>query len=580
MVSSRHMITGSSLVDQNETFPFELETQRGVAHALASVRASNISSEHKNELRDLIFLYTNGGRDQSVRIMLEQKLAAYHVQPAPMPRSAEEMAPIDPDDPFSGGRVAPSFSVPKSVPVKSAPPAPQSQPVVQSIAEPTPASVVPPSPAGLPPQPPIGGVAQTTPEVAPTVSAPELSFATTPPAPFEPAPISPSAAVAPSQSPVAAAGLNQNQALERIREIKALVNESVGNPVNLVDINNEVGREYMSALLDAMKKINSGTSVTSAMSRLETAYQQVKQTIAEHQMIQAGGPGATAPETSFSVSPEPAVATPITKVQVTAAIPEPQVIPETPPVSIPVRPSESIPFTAEPTPFVPLASAAKPRPNITPPAPSLVPPVSSMPPTGPTFTPPAPKMPPPQQPPSQQSRVPLAELDFSALKQESKQTAASQPPSAPTVATPEPERKFVPLAHSEVKLRTPSELPTAAERAHADSIGDPLFSQEVDDGLEQLLVEWQLFKKSGLFGTGPKGREHPLFLKLAPLQIPLILAGRFDGATQEIRQSVTDYMNGWRYEQGIIYEPGETFEHYLRRIINHILDLQKKKAGP
>lgn len=36
-------------------------------------------------------------------------------------------------------------------------------------------------------------------------------------------------------------------------------------------------------------------------------------------------------------------------------------------------------------------------------------------------------------------------------------------------------------------------------------------------------------------------------------------------------------MNGWRYEQGIIYEHGENFEHYLRRVIKHIIDLQKKK---
>jgi hypothetical protein len=36
-------------------------------------------------------------------------------------------------------------------------------------------------------------------------------------------------------------------------------------------------------------------------------------------------------------------------------------------------------------------------------------------------------------------------------------------------------------------------------------------------------------------------------------------------------------MNGWRYEQGIVYEQDETFEHYLRRVIGHVLDLQKKK---
>ena len=102
---------------------------------------------------------------------------------------------------------------------------------------------------------------------------------------------------------------------------------------------------------------------------------------------------------------------------------------------------------------------------------------------------------------------------------------------------------------------------------------------EVDAGLQQLLSEWSLFKKSGLFGTGPSGREHPLFLKLAPLQLPLLLAGRFEGSTQDIKQSITDYMNGWRYEQGIVYEKNETFEQYLRRVIRHIIDLQNKKRG-
>jgi hypothetical protein len=35
-------------------------------------------------------------------------------------------------------------------------------------------------------------------------------------------------------------------------------------------------------------------------------------------------------------------------------------------------------------------------------------------------------------------------------------------------------------------------------------------------------------------------------------------------------------MNGWRYEQGIVYSQGENFDHYLRRVIRHILDLHKK----
>jgi len=38
-------------------------------------------------------------------------------------------------------------------------------------------------------------------------------------------------------------------------------------------------------------------------------------------------------------------------------------------------------------------------------------------------------------------------------------------------------------------------------------------------------------------------------------------------------------MNGWRYEQGIIYEQNETFEQYLRRVIRHIIDWQNNKHG-
>jgi hypothetical protein len=127
------------------------------------------------------------------------------------------------------------------------------------------------------------------------------------------------------------------------------------------------------------------------------------------------------------------------------------------------------------------------------------------------------------------------------------------------------------------KLKQPSDLPTASSLKTSTVSGDPLFTKEVTDGLQQLLIEWPLFKKSGLFGTGPKGLEHPLFKKISNLPIPLLLAGRFEGATQEIKQSITDYMNGWRYEQGIIYQQGETFEHYLRRVIRHILDLQNKR---
>jgi hypothetical protein len=147
-----------------------------------------------------------------------------------------------------------------------------------------------------------------------------------------------------------------------------------------------------------------------------------------------------------------------------------------------------------------------------------------------------------------------------------------------SAAVPEPQVSVAPtyqsssLAQSETKLRTPEDL----KKETSSVASDPLYTSQVDDGLNQLLTDWTLFKKSGLFGTGAKGMNHPLYLQIKDFQIPLLLAGRFEGATQEIKQSITDYMNGWRYEQGIVYNQGENFDHYLRRVILHILNLHKK----
>ena len=53
------MANDSSLGSVADTF--DIDTQSGVMHMLASVRASGISAAEKNELRDLVFLYSNGG---------------------------------------------------------------------------------------------------------------------------------------------------------------------------------------------------------------------------------------------------------------------------------------------------------------------------------------------------------------------------------------------------------------------------------------------------------------------------------------------------------------------------------------
>lgn len=494
------------------TVVFDLETHAGVMLLLASVRASNLSTAEKNELRDLIFLYTNGGKEQTVRRALEQKISSHDIKPVAVKVSVR---PLPPPPAIGKYRAAPTFSVPTFT-QSAMPAAPAAKPAfaadpiwkheeVKSVPADTPkpiAVVEEVSPTPIPAPIPVS-VPEPVVVAAQPVTAPKLEYADT------------------------------DTYLQRTREIKAIVNEKVGNPVNLVDINNEVGREYMGALLDAMKKINSGSSAASAMKRLEEAYAAVEVALKEHG------------EAHIAPSPTP----------VSIPVYEPPVI--TPP-SAPMYPATAsvdeqpeleeeempAPFHYEPI-SSPVAISREPEP-MTPPAPvsypAYEPPVMSPPPAPVHQTVVEPPLGTPAPPPSQQDTY------FSSIA-----TYDEKPQAVQSAA-----------------MQASSLKDTASAR-------DPLFSAEVDDGMQQLLSEWSIYKKSGLFGTGPKGREHPLFKKMAPLQIPLLLAGRFEGATQEVKQSVTDYMNGWRYEQGLIYQQGETFEHYLRRVIRHILDLQKAK---
>lgn len=526
------MVSNGSLPAAGQSV-FALNSEAEVMHLLASVRASSLAPIQKNELRDLVFLYINGGRDESVKIALEQKIAAYQLQP--VADAPNQPAPADdkPRPTIGAYRSAPTFSTPKfSEPVAAQPPV-----------SPVPPTPTPPPAQVVPPTPPVQSAPPTPPPAPPVQTAPEPVSAPTP------TPTTP--------EPAATAPIDQ-ASIDRIREIKAIVNERFGNPVNLVEINAEVGREYMAALLEAMKKINSGATGATAMARLEAAFEVVKKL-----------------EDSPTNQPEPATPAPTP-----VAAPEPVVSP-TEDVPKPTRPTIQVAATV-PTPSR-IQSLGE-QMNIA---------TATTKDTAPVVSNEADKSSKEQttsEPASgfakqaDQSASPLINkvaINNADVKREEK--TASVPISAskrPTFATGD----FTAERPVAAPLGTPPPIdpanfatPLTKSPANGPSAADPLFSSEVDNGLQQLLEEWPIFKKSGLFGTGPKGREHPLFKKLAGLQIPLLLAGRFEGATQEIKQSITDYMNGWRYEQGIIYEQGEIFEHYLRRVIRHILDLQRNK---
>ena len=489
--------------DSSLSTSFDFNSQAGVMSLLASIRSSTLTPAQKNELRDLVFLYANGGGDVSVRIALEQKLASYNIKPvaikvvvAPEPEVVLE---------FGSSRPAPSFSTP-AIPLS----------VITDVV-PTTTSV--PQVTAINPITPTVPVPDTEVTAAPSQPTPVVIAAPTP------TPAQPVIKSAPAM-PIAT-NVNPNSYLERIREIKSDVNSKVGNPVNLVDINNEVGREYMNALLDAMKRLSGGAAgqIDVAMQRLETAYLAVGVAVANHAKASA----------ALVESPTPA----------------PAPVPTLTPAPLPTPLQITVPLAAAPVVPNPVPTIAL-EPDFIPAPPDIL-----------TVK----EVPVP-------SQIPVAE-PYPAIVTDG---ASGFDSTAVTAQSPVQASIIANSVLSEQKIFTPQDLPLASSIT-TSATGDPLLTKEIDDGLEQLLSDWSLFKKSGLFGSGPKGREHPLFKKLAELQIPLLLAGRFEGSTQEIKQSITDYMNGWRYEQGIIYEQGETFEHYLRRVIKKILDLQKKRRS-
>lgn len=101
-----------------------------------------------------------------------------------------------------------------------------------------------------------------------------------------------------------------------------------------------------------------------------------------------------------------------------------------------------------------------------------------------------------------------------------------------------------------------------------------LYSPKITEALQQLLHEWTIFGGSGLFGIGPGGSEHPLYIKLSLLSMGELLAGRWEKADPKLIKVIKQYVDAWRHEQGIAYTIDETFEHYLRRVVQKILKRQ------
>ncbi len=473
---------------------FDVHKEVDALEVLSYVHQMAIDSQVKNEIRDLMFDYRLNGDKESIKKLI----AVTKAIGLTLVSSKEETEGQLPEEPVSvsraigSSRLTPVFSrkptVTKSTETKSE----KSVPAVPAA----------PTPVSEPPSPP------------PTPAAP-----TTPPPP----PSTPPAQAMPTTAPVGE-GVNA-----RINEIKRVVNGKVGNPVHLIDIDNELGREYMAALLDAMKKANGGQSgeVATAMERLELAFATVMK------ILEKGIEKKLEPE----VAPEP-------------------VTPSPPPVPTPEKTITQAESVAAPVEAVPPAPDKMPIEKST--ATDVLP-QSEI----PAVSVPIRKIEPPTPP------IPKPSLE--SVKAPVEKELVEEP--SPLVSVAE-EKKL----KKELRDETKREIEKLeSSQAAADAEADPLTNRAVTNGLKQLLSEWSLFKSSGIFGTGPNGIEHPLYKQISGLQMQVVVTGRFEDANPQIRQSISDYMNGWRYEEGVVYEPTETFEHYLRRVIKRILDRHNEK---
>jgi len=324
--------------------------------------------------------------------------------------------------------------------------------------------------------------------------------------------------------------MSAEEAKERIAEIKHAVTEYVGNPVTLVSEDETIGRAYMKALLAALKAVsgNAPGTLRTSMHELEEAYKQVLK-------IQVGKPKAQ-PIVQEEKKLEP-LKPPVEEKKL-ESIPEAK---ETP------KPEKSIPVVERETTISSLderIQRAKEKASEI---------VSSEPLPAPKEEK---KLEPPKPPEQKETSnkeqaVPVVKKIYTEQEVEKDIEKALE--------KIEPEKPFA----------TP-DLPGA--EAVPKGVTDDLYGPDIEEGIEQLLKEWRIFRgEKKIFGRGPNGKEHPLFQKLQNTIMFDVISGHFEGADKDVVLSIRDYANAWRNEQGIVYSPSETFEHYLRRVIRRII---------
>jgi hypothetical protein len=366
----------------------------------------------------------------------------------------------------------------------------------------------------------------------------------------------------------------------RIMEIKRRVNALVKNPVTLVDHGNNIGREYMVALLAALKATNPGAThdLLGAMAALEESFQKIVEYAShphEHGVEEESTTAHTETAAHGDVAPIPE--TPVPEHVPEPVVSEPKI--ETPPMTQ---------VEADPVPPIPVTDISPPLPpesSVDVGTSSAVVEEASAP------------VPTPEPLSSEETRWSEegGDVDMTEQIRALRDQLGSMNPVPKGVRTGK--RSLIPSILDMEEEVIPETKVSGTEwdpyaKKHADelspaaltmrptstmtgiTLGTPqaeLMAPDVTMALSKLLHEWKIFASSGLFGMGPGGLEHPLYVKLSKLSMAEIITGRYDGADMKVVHSIKDYVDAWRHEQGVAYNPSETFEHYLRRVAQRIL---------
>ena len=571
------------------TSGFDVRSWNGLAHILQTAREAGYADEQYCDLRDTVLAYAQSGGDQNLKAKLDA-----HIDALSDASVKETVVAPDVQKSESGPQQAPSeerreITTPAT-----------HLPVRVGTARPKPGFAKPLA-ASLPHTPPVMQMPKAKPQEVVERKAPQIDASVPDDLPVDgydlavepddvPTETPATDEEAPEETPVAsdvvAAPVPEDvpaleAAKDRIAEIKRSVNESIGNPAVLMSTHNEVGRTYMRALLDALKASSGGQpegSLAEKMQKLEAAY---KALLADEVTAPPASVAPTQKETEVpEVAPEPAaVEIPLVAKDTEDKLPTPpeEIIesPQEPPSLAPEKREEAENDDAD---LMLHERAAAPKEGRKIPI-AAMPKIASIPSIG--------ELPEQQQPTEERKPVlpkfepaklpePMPEPPIAPVTKEA--TAPLQPqPVAVAPAAPMSEPPKAPLpktvfqnAPEVSKATIPQDKVVMPSKEDSE-----LMTPQISQALEQLLKEWDIFKSSGVFGMGPGGAEHPLYEQIGSLPMSHVMTGRFERATPKVKQSIRDYVDAWRHEQGISYQPNETFETYLRRVIQRILKRQR-----